>query len=437
MAKEQKSDPEINPILIPLLQGKGRPLLQEISQHGPITRTLWHQYSSLTIVQKVLYRKFEHPSGNPELTTLQLILPRNFIEPTVQFYHGTVSCAQHYGREKTMALLKRYFYWPFMADSVAQVIDRCEICFKAKGPTHRVKPPLKLFKDGLLHGRWHVDFCGPFVQTKEGYRYILVAVESFSCWPVAVPTKTQKSIEVAQNLIDHVFSVYGAPNSIKTDQGRQFEAQLLNDVMKLYGIERSHTTPFHPQANGKVEVFIRTLKEHLRMLVQTNQKDWPKHLSLICQVYRALPVSSTSYSPYEILFGFPMRLPIDLVRGKPPQESSSHQAQKAYAEYPLVLRQQLWKLHEEVRHNIQKAARQMKENYDKTANYTPFEVGQKVWLFTPTRAKGLSPKLQMDRWTGPWVILHILNDCVARIQLLENLKKIQIVNVERLAPFLG
>ena len=76
----------------------------------------------------------------------------------------------------------------------------------------------------------------------------------------------------------------------------------------------------------------------------------------------------------------------------------------------------------------------MKAYYDRTTNYVPFEVGQKVWLFTPTRVKGLSPKLQ-NQWTGPWIIRHILNDCIVRIQLLSNLKQIQHVNVERLATY--
>ena len=90
--------------------------------------------------------------------------------------------------------------------------------------------------------------------TNEGFRFILVAVESMSCWSVDLPTKTQSPQKVAQNMIDHVFSVYGSPLSIKTDQGRQFEANLLRDIVTLYGIDKSHTTPFHPKANGKVEV---------------------------------------------------------------------------------------------------------------------------------------------------------------------------------------
>ena len=128
---------------------------------------------------------------------------------TVQFYHKTISCGLHYGRDKTLALLKKYFYWPFMFESVCKEIAECEVCFKTKGPTCKIRSPLKLFKDGLLHGRWHIDFCGPFRETKEGFKYILVAVESFSCWPVTVPTKTQRSSEVAEKLIDNIFSIYG------------------------------------------------------------------------------------------------------------------------------------------------------------------------------------------------------------------------------------
>ena len=68
----------------------------------------------------------------------------------------------------------------------------------------------------------------------------------------------------------------------------------------------------------------------------------------------------------------------------------------------------------------------MKESYDKT--------NQKVWLFTPTRIKGQSPKLQ-DQWSGPYQIISILNDCVVRIQSLEKPAKLKIVNIDRLAPY--
>ena len=127
-----------------------------------------------------------------------------------------------------------------------------------------------------------------------------------------------------------------------------------------------------------------------------------------------------------------MRIPLDLARGQPPTIPSYPQAKNNYKDYPLTFRQHLWQLHQEVRDNIHLAARKMKESYDKTSNYTPFSCNQLVWLYTPQRIKGLSPKLQAQ-WTGLWEIVNILNDCVARIRSVENPTKMQVVNVDRLA----
>jgi len=203
--------------------------------------------------------------------------------------------------------------------------------------------------------------------------------------------------------------------------------------MALYGITKARTCAMSPRSNGKVETFTRTLKKHLKMLVQKNQKDWPRYLPIISQVYRSLPTSSTKYLPYEILFGDCMRMSVDLARGEPPNHPPCFQSNKKYQDHPLALRQHLWNIHKEVRQNIHFSARRMKDNHDRTANYTPFEVGQKVWLFTPTRIKGQSPKL-MAQWSGLWEILSILNDCVVRMKSLKT-SKIQIVNIDRLALY--
>jgi len=382
MQKDQRLDENIMPIIPALLQdGKEkRPIFQDIVQHGPVTKSLWHQNSSLELQNGLLFRRFEHPSGNKNLTTFQLVLTQQLILNTVKFYHGAVTAGQHCGRAKTLAMLRRYFYWPGMFEDVAWIIQQCQVCFKTNNPPRFSKLPLKLFKDGSIHGRWSVDNCGPFPQTKEGCKYILIAVEHFSSWPVAIPMKTQTSLETAQKLVEHVFSVYGSPISIHSDQGKNFESQLLKDVMLLNGISKTRSTSFHTKGNGKAEVFIRTLKQHLRMLVNQDQKDWPQHLPVLCQVHRGLPTHTTSYSPYEIFFGTAMRMPIDSVRGPSPSNSSYPEVKNTYKDYPIHLRQQLWKIHNQLREDIRKLARKMKTSYDKTANYIPFEEGQEVWL---------------------------------------------------------
>jgi len=139
------------PKITALLLDGIRPAFQDIVGNQPQTRALWHQFHSLVIKDGLLYRKFEHLTGNPTLSKFQLVLPEKHVKSTVKYYHSSLSCGQHFGREKTLSLLKRYFYWPNMFDSIYEVTAECETCFKAKGRTYKVKPPLELFRDGTLH----------------------------------------------------------------------------------------------------------------------------------------------------------------------------------------------------------------------------------------------------------------------------------------------
>ncbi|KAK3917082.1 Retrovirus-related Pol polyprotein from transposon 412 [Frankliniella fusca] len=322
--KAQLLDADIMPIMV-AVQDQKKPEFQEIAQNGHKTRSLWYQFNSLVIEGGILYRKFEHPSGIEEKEELQLILPAKLVKSTVKTYHEQLGVGNHFGVSKTLAYIKRFFWWPGMFEDTYEVISQCGICAKFKGPTRQTKVPLKLFQEGVLHGRWHVDICGPInPKSKEGFEYILVAVEAFSGWPVVVPLYKQTADEVAQALITHVFSMFGAPQSLLTDQGKAFDSTLFQEIMELYQIKKLRTTAFHPATNGKAERWIKTLKQHLMILVEQDRENWPKYLPFIAQAYRNLPHSSHKFSPYEVMFGAAMRSPLDLDRGSPPQNEEMH-----------------------------------------------------------------------------------------------------------------
>ncbi|KAK3916078.1 Gag-Pol polyprotein [Frankliniella fusca] len=133
----------------------------------------------------------------------------------------------------------------------------------------------------------------------------------------------------------------------------------------------------------------------------------------------------SSLFTYEVMFGAPMRTPLDLDRGEPPRQEEMHKM------YPFWVRRTMQDIHETVAHMSKKAAKRMKEYYDRTAPLAPFKEGDKVYLYYPRRKKGISTKL-LTRWEGPYVILNILNDCNARIKNLEN-NKVVIVHIDRLA----
>ena len=241
--------------------------------------------------------------------------------------------------------------------------------------------------------------------------------------------KTAK--EIAEVLVRDVFSVFGSPYTIVSDQEQNFNAQLMKEILDIYQISKTRISTAHPAANGKVEKYIDTLKKHVAMMVDEDQKNWPKFLPLICQAYRSMVHTSTKYSPYEVTFGRPMRTPLDLQRGLPP---CLQQNEVNPENYPFWLRQILSQIHEDVREYSKAAAQRIKSNYDMTSTLAPFKQNDQVWFYNRKRIKGKSPKLDTP-WEGPYKITKIINDCIAAIQLTSNPSKMRIVNMDKLASY--
>ena len=425
--KEQRLDTHIMPILLAVQEGT-KPHFQDIVEYGPITRCLWLQFNSLEFHNGLLCRRFENPSGLPHLHRYQIILPEKRVKEVIQKLHESPAVGNHFGVSRTYKNFKRSFYWPQAYDITREVIQTCSTCSAFKGPGKKTKVPMKIFKEGTLFGRWHVDICGPFHTSTEGYRYAVVAVEAFSSWPCAVPIKAETSKEIAEALVSQVFSIFGSPVAIKTDQGKPLNSKLFKEIMAIYGVKKTTTTKGHPGANGKAEKFIHTLKQHLGMMVNLTQDDWPKYLPLICQAYRSTP-GIHGYSPYEILFGTPMRTPLDLQRGVPPNAIPTD----TNLEYPENLRKILDIIHHEVREQIRAAAEYMKKRYDQKLTITPFKPGDSVWYYCRDRRKGKTTKL-MPPWQGPFIIMDVINECVARIHNPATGKYL-IVHMDKLAAF--
>lgn len=427
LRKEQCLDQNIMPILV-AVQEKKRPDFQDVVEYGPITRCLWLQFNSLEIRDGLLCRRFESPSGLEHLHTYQIILPQKRVKEVIKKLHESPGFGNHFGVSRTYKNFRRSFYWPQAWDITREVIQECTTCCAFKGPGIKTKVPMKIFREGTLFGRWHVDLCGPFHRTPEGYTHICVAVEAFSSWPCIIPLKSEKAADIAEALVTHVFSIFGAPTAVKTDQGKPLISALMKEIMAIYGIRDTQTTKGHPQGNGKVERFIETLKLHLGMMINEMQDDWPKHLPLIGQAYRSTP-GIFKYSPFEILFGMRMRTPLDLERGAPPNSITTSDPNK----YPAKIREILEKIHQEIRNQMKEATTNMKKRYDQRATLAPFKPGDTVWYYNRDRKKGKTTKL-IAPWQGPFIVVNTINDCVARIQN-PTTKKMLVVHMDKLASY--
>ncbi|CAL9707672.1 unnamed protein product [Knipowitschia caucasica] len=166
------------------------------------------------------------------------------------------------------------------------------------------------------------------------------------------------------------------------------------------GISAIKTTPYHPQTDGLVERFNQTLKKMLRKFVADTGKDWDRWLPFLLFAYREVPQASTGFSPFELLYGWDVQGPLDLLRKEweSPAKSTSDQS---IVQYVLEMRERLVKYQEEATHNLTEAQRSQKTWYDQQARHREFQPGQRVLLLPPSSNSKL-----LAKWQGPYIIIR-------------------------------
>ncbi|GFU73429.1 retrovirus-related Pol polyprotein from transposon 412 [Trichonephila clavipes] len=400
--EDQMADPDIKPLIEFMESSSNKPSWQDISAYSPTTKQYWALWNSLHLRNGVLYRKFESEDG--KTFRWQLVLPRSRIPEVLKELHGSPT-GGHFGVMKTLHRVRERFCWGKVRADVEQWCKSCDACSARKGPKIRsrgscIATMLEHPSNVSLSISW--DLC-------QGLR-------------LEAPT-------VAEAVLQHWISRYGVPLQLHSDQGRNFVSAVLKGVCELLGIDKTKTTPLHPQSDGMVERFNRTILNNLSLMVSKNQQDWDQKVPLFLLAYRSAVHETTGYSPSQMLFGRDLRLPCDLLFGRPPDTPSSPE------EYVQNLQARFEDVHNLARERINLRTEKMKTRYDTKATGHQFKEGDKVWFYNPTRRKGLSPKLQ-SHWDGPYTILKIINDVVIRIRKSTNSKP-RVVHYDRLVPYYG
>ena len=344
----------------------------------------------------LLFRRWIQRRGKPESAVEQLVLPMQCRKAVLQLAHE-VPLAAHLGKNKTAKRILSRFYWPTLYRDVEEFCKCCRICQKASRLKGSKAPliPLPIVTEPFR--RVAMDIVGPLPRTVSGNRYILVMSDYATRYPEAVPVKAIDAEHIAEELVK-IFARVGIPEEILTDQGSNFTSQLLAEIYQLLHVHPIRTTPYHPQTDGLVERFNKTLKEMLRKVAADDGANWDKWVPYLFFAYREVPQDSTGFSPFELLYGRAVRGPLDILKEswKEPRKCGDN-----VVSYVLAMQDKLAAMAEMVKGNLERAQQKQKSWYDQNARQRELKPGDLVLVLLPTSSSSLTAQ-----WKGPYPVLH-------------------------------
>jgi transposase InsO family protein len=348
-------------------------------------KQLWGQ---LEVMDNVLYRQVTENSP-------VIVVPRILRPKVIQMWHDQ----EHVGINATYGRLRERYYWPGMESDIQAHINECMTCSKRKQWQAKPTPQQRPISTLRPMECWALDVVGPLAITSHGNKYILTMCDLFTRWPEAVALPDQTASSIAKAIHSRIISNHGVPEKLLTDQGRNFESDLIYQLTELLGINKLRTTAYHPQTNGMCEKLNGTLTNLLSCVVNSEGNNWDDCLDMALWQYRTKPHAATGITPYEMLYGRKPRLIPDFYF-KDRQSSPPFLDNSSYVE---LLKQRLDKLHK----NTLDGALKRQLQVDNNSGYTTetLQPGEKVLIEKHKRNHKFD-----DRFEGPMEVVQQLDN---------------------------
>ena len=319
LCQSQLNDISIG-LVLRALELQQKPDSTSLQGCSPEVRRLIQLWDQLEIHDGLLYRHFvDADAGSGHLQLVVTVIFRS--EVMKELHAGVVG--GHLGHDKTLSRLKERFYWPGHWNDVRDWCRTCATCATRKTPSLKMKAQLHPVKAGYPMQIVATDILGPLPLTSNGNCYLLVATDYFTRWVEAYPIPNQEAVTVATKLTQELFFRFSLPEQLHSDQGRQFESILIAEMCKLLQIHKSRTTPYHPQGDGLVERFNRTLLDLLSTSIKDHQGTWEDHIRAVCMAYNTSVQPTTGFTPFYLMFGRQARIPVDVMFGSSPVIATS------------------------------------------------------------------------------------------------------------------
>ena len=299
----------------------------------------------------------------------RIVIPQILQHRALQLAHQG-----HQGLVKTKQLLREKVWFPGIDKQAELMISGCLPC----QTTVDTSKPTPLNPSPLPKSPWtevSMDFCGPLTSNE----YLMVIIDDYSRFPeVEVISSTSAKSVIPQ--VDKIFSRFGIPEIVRTDNGPPFSSQEFRDFATNMGFKHRRITPLYPQANGEAERFMQPLMKAVKCAT-VEGRSWKQAMYTFLRNYRNTPHSTLGKSPASIMFGRPIRTTLPVLMSYNPDKEL---AGKDY-----------------------KAKQRMKDEYDKRAKEPLIEIGDKVLLKKERKLK-MDPHYELE----PYKVINVKGNMV-------------------------
>ena len=227
------------------------------------------------------------------------------LEATLRKEIEQVHSLGHYGASNMVKLLKlRNIKFKHMKNYCEQFIKECKECQLWSNSIPKFSPINPVFANGVWE-RIAMDLMGPMPANDFEFKFILVVVDAYTRYVVLEPIEDKSAKSVGDALCT-IFSRFGIPLSIQSDNGTEFNNTIVNSIKRMFGISSIYSAPYHPSQNGLVERQMKTISSILKKITSEKLRivtEWPKALAAIQFAVNQRFSTATNFQPFQLMFG--------------------------------------------------------------------------------------------------------------------------------------
>lgn len=340
------------------------------------------------------------------------------IENLLEKYHNDPITGGHSGITRTIAKIKKYYYWNGMTKHITKFVKNCESCQKSKITRHVQPPSIITPTPVTAFDIVLVDTIGPLPRTIHGNEYAVTIICDLTKFLVTVPVPDKNAKTIAKAIINSFILIYGPMKKLISDMGTEYKNQILSEICSTLKIEKITSTAHHHQTLGTIERNHRTFNEYLRSYISVDKDDWDEWLTYYTYCYNTTPTIVHDYCPFELVFG-----------KSPNQLENMTEIEPLYnvENYAKEAKYRLQIAHKRAKQLLENRKLSQKANIDKNVTNCKFQSGDKVLI-----RHEVGHKLD-KKYNGPYEIIEMdeRNNCLIKDPNNKHLK----VHLEKLKSF--